>query len=162
MELPEKRGGGVQDWTVCRWEVSTRDSSGQCALGAPRREGVEIVRSEKEGLNIIIDSGDEGCLRIWPRDFILESEIWRDERIQVERTGYERESKYSFEQGESDGRTTLWKYGLLFFWRFVWVLYSVSCRFSKSEQENRLEIQIHEGEWPALFLCKPEVWIFEK
>ena len=58
-ELPEKRGGGVQD---CRWEASARDGSGQCALGAPRRKGDEIGRSEKEGLNIIIDSGDEGCL----------------------------------------------------------------------------------------------------
>ena len=46
---------------------------------------------EKEGLNIIIDSGDEGCLRICPKYFNLESEIRRDDGMHVERTGYERE-----------------------------------------------------------------------
>ena len=56
--------------TVCRWEASARDSSGQCALGAPRRKGGEIVRSEKEGFNIIIDSRDEGYLKICPRHCI--------------------------------------------------------------------------------------------
>ena len=80
--------------TVCRWEASARDSSGQCALGAPRRKGDETSRSEKEGLNS-------------PRHFILESEIRRDEGIQVERAGYERESKHSFEQGESEGSRAL-------------------------------------------------------
>ena len=53
------------------------------------------------------DSGDEGCLRMCPKYFSLESEIRRDEGIQVERTGSARESKYSLEQGESEERMAL-------------------------------------------------------
>ena len=59
-------------------------------------------------LNIVMESGDEGCLRICPRYFNLESEIRRDDGTHVGRMGYERESKHSFEQGESVGNKTLW------------------------------------------------------
>ena len=74
------------------------------------RQGTVLGQCTREydGLNIMTDSGDEGCLRMRLKYFSLESEIQRDEGIQVERTGYERESKYSFEQGESEGRMTLW------------------------------------------------------
>ena len=77
-------------------------------VALPDEKGEEIVRSEYDGLNIMTDSGDEGCLRMCPKYFSLESEIRRDEGIQVERTGYERESRHSFEQADSEGRMALW------------------------------------------------------
>ena len=75
----------------------------------PLRKGEEIVQREKDGLNIKIDSGEDGCRWIWPRHFNLESEIRSEEGTQEGRTEYDNESKNSLEQGESVGEMTLWK-----------------------------------------------------
>ena len=103
------RSGAEVFNTEYRLEASAKDSSGQCALGAPLRKGEEIVRREKDGLNIILDSGEDGCRRIWPTHFILESEIRSEEGTQEGRTGYANESNNSLAQGESVGEMTLWK-----------------------------------------------------
>ena len=55
----------------------------------------------------MIDSGEDGCRRIWPRYFNLESEIRSEEGTQEGRTGYVKESKNSLEQGESVGEMTM-------------------------------------------------------
>ena len=52
-----------QCWTLC--EDSARASSGQCAPGASRRKGAEIVRRASTGFKQILNSGhrDGGVMR---------------------------------------------------------------------------------------------------
>jgi hypothetical protein len=93
---------------VALWAASAKANPGQCASGAPLRTGDGIVWREWEGLNILMDSEESGCLSMWPRYLIRASDLLIEEGTHVGRTRYARERRKSLEQGESVGERTRW------------------------------------------------------